>query len=64
METRGKQQVITARVPMAEMFGYATDLRSTTQGRGVHSMHFDRYELVPKKVGDDLVARMTGITGS
>jgi len=50
-------------VPMAEMFGYATDLRSQTQGRGNHSMHFSHYEEVPKAIGEEVVARMTGSFG-
>jgi elongation factor G len=63
METREGFQVISARVPMAEMFGYATDLRSATQGRGTYSMHFDRYEEVPKTIGEDVVARVSGTMG-
>ena len=51
METRGGSQVINSRVPLAEMFGYATDIRSRTQGRGSYSMHFDRYEQLPSSVG-------------
>jgi len=54
---------ITVRVPMAEMFGYATDLRSGTQGRGNYSMHFSQYEQVPKPIGEEVVARATGTTG-
>jgi elongation factor G len=42
------------------MFGYATDLRSVTQGRGNYSMHFDKYEEVPKTIGEEVVARVTG----
>jgi elongation factor G len=53
-------QVIQAFVPMAEMFGYATDLRSQTQGRGNYSMHFSHYEEVPKAVGQDVLARVSG----
>jgi elongation factor G len=56
-------QVIRARVPMAEMFGYATDVRSATQGRGNYSMHFYRYEEVPKAIGEEVVARITGTIG-
>ena len=47
LEPRGNAQVIKARVPLATMFGYATDLRSTTQGRATFTMQFDRYEEVP-----------------
>ena len=46
-EARGGTQIINARVPLSEMFGYATDLRSRTQGRATYSMHFDRYEQAP-----------------
>ena len=48
MEARGNAQVVQAMVPLSEMFGYATSLRSNTQGRGTFSMHFDHYEEVPK----------------
>ena len=47
MEPRGNAQVIRAYVPLAEMFGYATDLRSQTQGRATYTMQFDRYERGP-----------------
>ncbi len=60
METRGGSQVINARVPLAQMFGYATDIRSRTQGRGSYSMHFDRYEPAPASVRDEVVARVQG----
>ena len=63
MESRPRLQVIQAVVPMAEMFGYATDLRSLTQGRGNYTMHFDRYEEVPKTIGEEVVARITGTFG-
>ena len=63
MEMRHKLQVIRASVPMAEMFGYATDLRSATQGRGNYTMQFDRYEEVPKAIGEEIVARVTGLVG-
>jgi elongation factor G len=49
-------------VPLAELFGYATDLRSRTQGRGNYTMHFERYEDVPKANAEDLIARVTGMT--
>ena len=48
-EDRGGTQIINARVPLSEMFGYATDLRSRTQGRATYSMHFDRYEQAPQQ---------------
>jgi elongation factor G len=59
-EDRGGTQIISARVPLSEMFGYATDLRSRTQGRATYSMHFDRYEPAPQAVSEEVVARMQG----
>ena len=59
-EDRGGTQIINARVPLSEMFGYATDLRSRTQGRATFSMHFDRYEPAPPNVSDEIVARVQG----
>jgi elongation factor G len=59
-EDRGGTQIIQSRVPLAEMFGYATDLRSRTQGRATYSMHFDRYEPAPQAVSEEVVARMQG----
>ena len=59
-EDRGGTQIIDARVPLSEMFGYATDLRSRTQGRATFSMHFDRYEPAPQNVSEEVVARMQG----
>jgi elongation factor G len=55
LEPRGNAQTIRARVPLAEMFGYATDLRSTTQGRATFTMQFDRYEEVPQSIAGELV---------
>jgi elongation factor G len=60
MEAQPGLHVLRAAAPMAEMFGYATDLRSVTQGRGNYSMHFDKYEEVPKTIGEEVVARVTG----
>ncbi|MCC7009380.1 MAG: elongation factor G [Acidobacteria bacterium] len=60
MEARGGSQVINARVPLSEMFGYATDLRSRTQGRGAYSMHFDRYEQAPGSVSEEVIAKVQG----
>ena len=60
MEARGATQIVDSRVPLAEMFGYATELRSRTQGRATYSMHFDRYEQVPNNVSEELVARIQG----
>ncbi len=59
-EDRGGTQIIQARVPLSEMFGYATDLRSRTQGRATYSMHFDRYEPAPQNVSDEVIARVQG----
>jgi elongation factor G len=61
-EDRGGTQIINARVPLSEMFGYATDLRSRTQGRATYSMHFDRYEQAPNNVSEEVVARVQGKT--
>ncbi len=55
LEPRGNAQVIAARVPLATMFGYATDLRSTTQGRATFTMQFDRYEEVPQSIAGEIV---------
>ena len=63
IETRQKLQVIRSLVPMAEMFGYATDLRSATQGRGNYTMQFGQYEEVPKAIGEEVVARVSGTVG-
>jgi elongation factor G len=59
-EDRGGTQIINARVPLSEMFGYATDLRSRTQGRATYSMHFDRYEQAPNNISEEVVARIQG----
>ena len=55
MEMRSGAEHINAFVPLAEMFGYATDLRSKTQGRGVYTMTFDHYEEVPKNVAEKVI---------
>ncbi|GAB2568207.1 elongation factor G [Gracilibacillus alcaliphilus] len=60
MEARGTAQVVKAFVPLAEMFGYATALRSNTQGRGVYTMHFDHYEEVPKSVSEEIIKKNAG----
>jgi elongation factor G len=60
MEARAGTQIVRARVPLSEMFGYATDLRSKTQGRATYSMHFERYEPAPQAVSEEIVARVTG----
>ncbi|RXJ03035.1 elongation factor G [Anaerobacillus alkaliphilus] len=60
MEARGNAQVVRAMVPLSEMFGYATSLRSRTQGRGTYSMHFDHYEEVPKSISEEIIKKQTG----
>ena len=60
MERRQSSQVITAFVPLAQMFGYATQLRSMTQGRATYSMQFDHYEEVPKSVAEEIISRVMG----
>jgi elongation factor G len=62
MESRPGLSVILSIVPLATLFGYATDLRSRTQGRGTYTMHFSRYEDVPKAIAEDVIARVTGTT--
>ena len=64
MEHRAGSQVIRAHVPLSEMFGYATDMRSRTQGRATYSMHFARYEEVPRSVAEEIIARVQGKTVS
>jgi elongation factor G len=60
MEQRGNNQVVTAEVPLSEMFGYATDLRSKTQGRATYTMVFSSYQQTPRNVQEEIVARVTG----
>jgi elongation factor G len=62
MEHRAGSQVIKAIVPLAEMFGYATHMRSSTQGRATYSMHFARYEEAPRSVAEEIIARVQGKT--
>jgi elongation factor G len=57
MTQRGESQVVAADVPLAEMFGYSTSLRSQTQGRAVYSMQFDHYEEVPKNVAEEIISK-------
>ena len=57
---RGNSQVIEAQVPLSEMFGYATDLRSRTQGRATYTMQFDSYQQMPQSVQEEIVARVRG----
>ncbi len=60
MVSRTGTQIITAMVPLAEMFGYETDLRSMTQGRASSTMHFHRYEEAPKSVSEEIIAKVQG----
>lgn len=60
MDARGGAQVIRAKVPLSEMFGYATTLRSRSQGRGVYSMELSHYEEVPRNIAEELIAKNTG----
>ena len=53
--TKGNAQIITALVPLANMFGYINDLRAMTQGRGIYSMEFDHYQEVPKSVQEEII---------
>jgi elongation factor G len=64
MEPRAGTQVITAKVPLAAMFGYATDLRSMTQGRANYTMHFSHYDEAPKSVSEGIIARVQGLAKS
>ncbi len=60
MGDRGNAKTISAKVPLSEMFGYATDLRSTTQGRASYTMQFDSYEAVPKNVAEEIISKAGG----
>ena len=60
MDKRGKAQVIKAQVPLSEMFGYATDLRSKTQGRATYTMQFAHYDEVPKGISETIIAKVKG----
>ena len=60
MTSRTGTQIITAMVPLAEMFGYETDLRSMTQGRAASTMHFARYEEAPKSISEEVIAKVQG----
>ena len=62
IEHRAGSQVIKSMVPLAEMFGYATNMRSNTQGRATFSMHFSRYEEAPRSVAEEIVAKVQGKT--
>jgi len=60
METRGGAQVVNAHVPLSSMFGYSTDLRSSTQGRATYTMTFDHYEQVPKAIAEEIISKTKG----
>jgi elongation factor G len=60
MTQRGDAQVVAADVPLAEMFGYSTTLRSMTQGRAVYTMQFDHYEEVPKNIAEQIITKAKG----
>jgi len=60
MEQRGTSHVVRAQVPLGEMFGYATDLRSRTQGRATYTMQFDSYQQVPESIAEEIVKRVRG----
>jgi elongation factor G len=64
MEMRGTTQLIKSMVPLSEMFGYATELRSRTQGRGSFTMHFGRYEEVPTNIANEIIAKAQGKTSA
>jgi elongation factor G len=60
IKVRAGSQAVEAAVPLSEMFGYATDLRSMTQGRATYSMEFDRYEPIPKQIAEEIIAKNRG----
>ena len=60
MEARGNTQVVAAQVPLSEMFGYSTDLRSRTQGRATYTMQFDSYQQVPESIATEIIKRVRG----
>ena len=60
MESRSTSQIIEARVPLKEMFGYATDLRSMTQGRATYTMQFSHYEAAPQAISERITAKAMG----
>jgi elongation factor G len=59
-DQRGNSMVIRAQVPLSDMFGYATDLRSRTQGRATYTMQFEQYEEVPSNIAEEIVASRSG----
>jgi elongation factor G len=60
IDARPGTQVITSLVPLSQMFGYSTDLRSMTQGRATYTMHFHRYEEAPRSVREEIIAKVQG----
>ena len=60
MDSRGMLQIIRAQVPLSQMFGYATDLRSNTQGRANYTMQFHSYQAVPKAQAEEIVKKVRG----
>jgi elongation factor G len=58
MDRQGNAQVIEAMVPLANMFGYATELRNVTQGRATFTMHFEHYEAVPYSIAEEVIAKL------
>jgi len=60
MDSRGNAHVIRANVPLGQMFGYATDVRSMTQGRATYTMQFARYEEVPRNIAEEIMAKVAG----
>ena len=60
MEARGNTQVVRAQVPLSEMFGYSTDLRSRTQGRATYTMQFNSYQPVPEGIASEIIKRVRG----
>jgi elongation factor G len=60
MQERPGMQIVNALVPLSEMFGYSTELRSRTQGRATYTMHFAHYEEVPRNIAEEIIARAQG----
>ncbi len=60
MDQRGNAQAVKSQVPLSEMFGYATDLRSRTQGRATYTMQFESYQQMPSSIQEEIVTRIRG----